>query len=119
MDRIEQMQEAAERYAEEVKATFTGSDEDKHQEWLVTINDFVAGWQEADRTRWINVKDELPKHEEEENGLIAYPTVLVCLYDGYRTEDYYDDIRGEWGHWDGEVEYWMPMPLPPVKKDEQ
>lgn len=64
---------------------------------------------------WISVEDELPEHNEEDNGLISYPTVLVCLYDGFRTEDYYDDISGEWRDYDGDVEYWMPMPQPPMK----
>lgn len=116
MDRTEQMQESAERYAEEVKESFTGSDEDKHQERLVTINDFVAGWQEADRTRWISVKDELPKHDTDENGHVSFPMVLVCLYDGYRDTSYYDDIGEEWGDYDGEVEYWMLMPEAPRKE---
>lgn len=66
---------------------------------------------------WISVEDELPEHNEEDNGLISYPTVLVCLYDGFRTEDYYDDISGEWRDFDGDVEYWMPMPQPPRKED--
>lgn len=75
-----------------------------------TIADFCAGWQEADRTRWISVKDELPKHDTDENGLVSFPIVLVCLYDGYRDTTYYDDMGEEWGDYDGEVEYWMPMP---------
>ena len=82
-----------------------------------TFTDFCAGWQEADRTRWISVKDELPKHDTDENGLVSFPIVLVCLYDGYRTESYYNDIRGEWGDYDGEVEYWMPMPPAPGKEE--
>ena len=74
-----------------------------------------AEW--ADKNpHWISVEDELPEHNEEDNGLISYPTVLVCLYDGFRTEDYYDDISGEWRDFDGDVEYWMPFPTPPVKK---
>lgn len=81
-----------------------------------TIADFCAGWQEADRTRWISVKDELPKHDEEER-LITFPYVLVCLSDGCVTKDYYDDMEEEWGDYDGDVEYWMPMPPAPGKKE--
>ena len=78
---------------------------------------FEMGAEWADKNpHWISVEDELPEHNEEDNGLISYPTVLVCLYDGFRTEDYYDDISGEWRDFDGDVEYWMPFPTPPVKK---
>lgn len=69
--------------------------------------------------QWIPVEERLPKHDVEENGLITYPSVLVCLYDGFRDESYYDDIRGEWGDYDGEVEYWMPMPAAPTKEGGQ
>lgn len=78
---------------------------------------FEMGAEWADKNpHWISVEDELPEHNEEDNGLISYPTVLVCLYDGFRTEDYYDDISGEWRDFDGDVEYWMPMPQPPRKE---
>ena len=78
---------------------------------------FEMGAKWADKNpHWISVEDELPEHNEEDNGLISYPTVLVCLYDGFRTEDYYDDISGEWRDYDGDVEYWMPMPQPPRKE---
>lgn len=78
---------------------------------------FEMGAEWADKNpHWISVEDELPEHNEEDNGLISYPTVLVCLYDGFRTEDYYDDISGEWRDYDGDVEYWMPMPQPPRKE---
>lgn len=78
---------------------------------------FEMGAEWADKNpHWISVEDELPEHNEEDNGLISYPTVLVCLYDGFRTEDYYDDISGEWHDFDGDVEYWMPMPQPPRKE---
>lgn len=65
---------------------------------------------------WISVKDELPKHDTDENGLVSFPIVLVCLYGGYRGTSYYDDLGEEWGDYDGEVEYWMPMPPAPIKK---
>ena len=78
---------------------------------------FEMGAEWADKNpHWISVEDELPEHNEEDNGLISYPTVLVCLYDGFRTEDNYDDISGEWRDYDGDVEYWMPMPQPPRKE---
>lgn len=78
---------------------------------------FEMGAKWADKNpHWISVEDELPEHNEEDNGLISYPTVLVCLYDGFITEDYYDDISGEWRDYDGDVEYWMPMPQPPRKE---
>ena len=78
---------------------------------------FYNGARWADKNpHWISVEDELPEHNEEDNGLIPYPTVLVCLYDGFRTEDYYDDISGEWRDFDGDVEYWMPMPQTPRKE---
>lgn len=78
---------------------------------------FEMGAEWADKNpHWISVEDELPEHNEEDNGLISFPTVLVCLYDGFRTEDYYDDISGEWRDYDGDVEYWMPMPQPPRKE---
>lgn len=97
-------------------------------EWMVKMSKNVVhiadAWYAAvkwadQHPHWISVKDELPKHDVEENGLITYPSVLVCLYDGYRDESYYDDIRGEWGDYDGEVEYWMPMPPPPTKEGGQ
>lgn len=60
---------------------------------------FEMGAEWADKNpHWISVEDELPEHNEEDNGLISYPTVLVCLYDGFRTEDYYDDISGNGVH---------------------
>ena len=68
---------------------------------------------------WVSVEERLPKHDVEENGLITYPSVLVCLYDGFIDESYYDDIRGEWGDYDGEVEYWIPMPAAPTKEGGQ
>ena len=78
---------------------------------------FIDGAKWADsHPAWVSVEEELPEHNEEDNGLISYPTVLVCLYDGFRTEDYYDDISGEWRDYDGDVEYWMPLPTLPVKK---
>lgn len=67
---------------------------------------------------WISVKDDLPKHNTDENGLVSFPMVLVCLYDGYRDTSYYDDMGEEWGDYDGEVEYWMPMPPAPGKEEE-
>ena len=98
-------------------------------EFIDKINDILIGLNTAEsdalgslydelmRSQSISVKEELPKHDVEENGLITYPNVLVCLYDGYRTESYYNDIRGEWGDYDGEVEYWMPMPPAPGKEE--
>lgn len=83
-----------------------------------TFTDFCAGWLSADKSRWISVKDELPKHDTEENGLVSFPIVLVCLYDGYRDTTYYDDMGEEWGDYDGEVEYWMPLPTPPTQRKE-
>ena len=79
---------------------------------------FIDGAKWADsHPAWVSVEERLPEHNEEENGLISYSPVLVCLYDGYRTESYYNDIRGEWGDYDGEVEYWMPMPPAPGKEE--
>ena len=110
--REQQMMAAADRYADEVCGeSCTGA------QVAETINDFCAGWMAADKSRWISVKERLPKHDDEENGLITFPCVLACLHDGCVTEDYYDDINGEWGDYDGEVEYWMPMPPAPGKED--
>lgn len=84
------------------------------------FNGFVEGfaegaaWSDAN-PGWISVKDKRPEHNEEENGLITFPEVLVCICDGYRTTDCYDDIREKWLGWNGEVEYWMPLPAPPKK----
>ena len=80
-------------------------------------NAFVAAAIWADQhPNWIDVKDDLPKHNVEER-IVSFSHVLVCLYDGYRTESYYDDVRGKWGDYDGEVEYWMPMPKAPTKEE--
>lgn len=80
---------------------------------------FIDGCVWADsHPNWISVKDDLPKHDTNENGLVSFPMVLVCLYDGYRDTSYYDDIGEEWGDYDGEVEYWMPLPMPPQGKEE-
>lgn len=108
MAREEQMMAAADAYVEESEEIYN---------IVEAITDFCAGWRAADsHPQWIPVEDELPEHDEEDNGLISYPTVLVCLYDGFITEDYYDDIRDEWRDYDGDVEYWMPMPQPPRKE---
>lgn len=83
----------------------------------VFLSAYIQGWKDADsHPNWISVKDELPKHDTDENGLVSFPIVLVCLYDGYRDTSYYDDIGEEWGDYDGEVEYWMPMPPAPGKE---
>ena len=73
--------------------------------------------QPCSQFNWIPVNERLPKHDTEENGLVSFPIVLVCLYDGYRDTTYYDDMGEEWGDYDGEVEYWMPMPPAPRKED--
>lgn len=81
---------------------------------------FIAGAEYAwNNPNWISVEDELPKHDTNENGLVSFPIVLVCLYDGYRDTSYYDDIGEEWEDYDGEVEYWMPIPAPPKKGGEK
>lgn len=97
-------------------------------EFIDKINDILIGLNTAEsdalgslydeliRSRWISVKKALPKHKVNEK-LISFSPVLVCLYDGYVTESYYDDIRGKWGDYDGEVEYWRPMPLAPGKEE--
>ena len=111
MSRQEQIQEAARQRADQYSHPV---------DWSDTYYGFIDGANWADsHPAWVSVEERLPKHDEEVNGLISYPTVLVCLYDGYRTEDYYDDIRGKWGDYDGEVEYWMPMPEAPTKEGGQ
>lgn len=110
MKREEQMMAAAEEYS--------GINEEYSQDSLLLTNAFAAGWQAADKNpNWISVEERLPEHNEEENGLITFPEVLVCLCDGYRTTDCYDDTREKWLGWNGQVEYWMPTPPAPRKED--
>lgn len=110
---VEKLREVtdAEEYAKQLAHLFLGNGLSLQTILLMAI-DF--GQQHP---AWIPVEERLPKHDVEENGLITYPSVLVCLYDGFRDESYYDDIRGEWGDYDGEVEYWMPMPEAPRKEE--
>jgi hypothetical protein len=70
-------------------------------------------------SQWIPVEKELPKYDVDENGLITYPyqEVLVSLYDGYVDTDTYDTQLKAWWKYEGEVEYWMPLPQPPRKED--
>ena len=63
--------------------------------------------------QWRSVLFELPKHDVEECGLVSYPSVLVCLEDGYCDITYYNTMNSEWGDFDGEVAYWMPLPEAP------
>lgn len=114
MDRTEQREkqrtQAAHRYIES-DAVDAGNEK-------LAFGDFINGAKWADQhPNWISVKDELPKHDTDESGLVSFPMVLVRLYDGYRDTSYYDDIGEEWGDYDGEVEYWMPMPPAPAKED--
>ena len=75
---------------------------------------FIDGAKWADsHPHWIPVEERLPKHNVEDNGLITYKEVLVCLNDGYVTTDCYDDTRKKWLGYNGDVEYWMPTPQPP------
>lgn len=118
MTREEQIFDIASQYAiNETDGQNNGKAASKRGLMLCAFRD---GAQWADQhPQWISVEERLPKHNVEENGLISYPCVLVCLYDGCRAESYYDDIRGEWGDYDGEVEYWMPMPEAPRKEGNQ
>ena len=112
MRRDEQMMNAAEAYAEEVKATFTGSDEDKHQECLVAINDFCAGWRAADNSRWIPVEDELPKVSGD---------YIICEKRGFVKEAHYFELDDLWMLPGGALvspTHWMPLPQPPQGKEE-
>ena len=84
----------------------------------LAFGDFIEGAKWADsHPKWIPVKKELPKHDVEENGLITYQEVLVSLYDGYVGTDTYDTQLKAWWQYEGEVEYWMPMPQPPRKEE--
>lgn len=115
MTREEQIVDAGKLHASDNK--FCDLAMSQHRVMSAYEMGFIDGAVWADsHPNWISVEDELPEHNEEDNGLISYPTVLVCLYDGFRTEDYYDDISGEWRDFDGDVEYWMPMPQPPRKE---
>jgi len=106
--REQEMMAAADAYVEESEEIYN---------IVEAITDFCAGWRAADsHPAWVSVKNELPKHDADENGIVSFPIVLVCLYDGYMDTSYYDDIGEGWGDYDGEVEYWMPLPQPPVKK---
>jgi hypothetical protein len=116
MKRKEQMMNAAEAYAAGAYADEPVSFSTE-ESLCETINDFCAGWRAADRcSQWIPVEERLPKHNVEDNGLITYKEVLVCLNDGYVTTDCYDDTRKKWLGYNGDVEYWMPTPQPPRKE---
>lgn len=115
MTREEQMMAAAERYAEEVNATFTGNDEEKHQERLVAMNDFAAGWQAADsHPHWIPVEERLP---EDNTQVLAYngkfnEVHLVDYYSGI-----FEDFYGPFSK--GVITHWMPLPEAPRKEDKK
>ena len=82
---------------------------------------FIEGAEWADQhPHWIPVEERLPKHNVEDNGLITYEEVLVCLNDGCCEDtDAYDTDNKTWCKYGNEVEYWMPLPQPPVKKGGQ
>ena len=72
---------------------------------------------------WISVKDRLPEVDDCYDGA----NVLVCLYDGEITVDYYqpapNDVnrvpfdRYGWGTYSEDaVTHWMPLPEPPEAK---
>ena len=110
MKREEQIKEAAAKYC----ATYGIGEADVFD----TVADFVEGAEWADsHPHWIPVEERLPKHKVEDNGLITYEEVLVCLNDGYVTTDCYDDTRKKWLGYNGDVEYWMPTPQPPRKEE--
>ena len=62
---------------------------------------------------WENIKDRLPGIEE---TVIVYPfcsrypDVNVGVYDG---KDFYDNDEG----FPIDVDYWMPLPKPPIEED--
>ena len=66
--------------------------------------------------QWIPVEEELPKPNIYKEGK-TFPLVLVCLNDGCCEDtDAYDTDNKTWCKYGNEVEYWMPLPQPPVKK---
>ena len=104
MNRIEQMQEAAEKYS--------GINENYSQENLALTNAFAAGWQEADKSRWISVDDEQPPRSEW--SFIFSKTVLVCDKDGHIDTAWYNFKLNRW-EWLNDITHWMPLPEPPKK----
>lgn len=109
MTREERIKEAARQRANQY---------DHPSQWSDTYYGFIDGAHWADsHPQWIPVEDELPKHKVEDNGLLTYEEVLVCLNDGYVTTDCYDDTRRKWLGYNGDVEYWMPLPQAPRKED--
>ena len=115
MRRDEQMMNAAEAYAAGLYADEPVSFSTE-EDMCVTMNDFCAGWREADsHPQWIPVEEELPKENER---IIAYNGVFneihLCDFHDGIFEDFY-------GPFDGTITHWMPMPIPPQpnKKDEK
>ena len=77
---------------------------------------FIDGAKWADsHPAWVSVEERLPEPNIYKEGK-TFPLVLVCLNDGCVDTDAYDTDNNVWCKYDGEVEYWMVLPTPPVKK---
>ena len=65
-------------------------------------------------TKWISVKDRLPKKRGEYlcvvDGLNKRPNIYI-LY--YANERGFYDYDSEYGYYEVEVSYWMPLPKMP------
>jgi hypothetical protein len=119
MKRKEQMMNAAEAYAAGLYADEPVSFSTE-ESMCETMNDFCAGWRTADRCpQWIPVEKELPKPNIYKEGK-TFPLVLVCLNDGCCEDtDAYDTDNKTWCKYEDEVEYWMPLPIPPAPRKEE
>jgi len=77
---------------------------------------FIEGAEWADsHPAWVSVEERLPEPNIYKEGK-TFPLVLVCLTDGCVDTDAYDTDNKVWCKYDGEVEYWMVLPTPPVKE---
>jgi hypothetical protein len=119
-NREQQMMAAAEAYAAEI---YKDEPDNFHtdEQLCETINDFCAGWRDADNSRWIPVEEELPPAS---CGVISDP-VLVFIgnntgWCGYIREGFYNHAAKEWSYMNRgrthKVTHWMEI-QPPRKEE--
>jgi len=112
--REQQMMAAADRYADEI---YKDEPDNFHtdEQLCETINDFCAGWREADQhPQWIPVEERLPPRAEKSFTFSDY--VLVCDNIGYMDTACYNFEKNRWD-WLNNVTHWMPLPPAPRKEE--
>lgn len=114
--------EAAEAYAAGLYAdepVSFSTEEDR----CCTMNDFCAGWRNADRcSQWIPVEERLPEFVYPVEAEVKNTSEYVLAYNGYTM--YISRLVGGKIHWwedNSELvpTHWMPLPEAPKKGSEQ